>query len=74
MLGQCSSALSVSGLFKWRQFEREVILLAVGCICVFPCRAGTSRSCLPSEACTPIRSRCGVGSSGMPQNGTTFAL
>ena len=52
---------------KWRQFEPEVILLAVGCICVFPCRTGTSRSCLPSEACTPITSRCGVGSSGMPQ-------
>ena len=36
-------------------------------ICVFPCRTGTSRSCLPSEACKPITSRCGVGSSGMPQ-------
>ena len=36
-------------------------------ICVFPCRTGTSRSCSPSEACTPITSRCGVGSSGMPQ-------
>src|SRR5271166_3407274 len=36
-------------------------------ICVFPCRTGTSRSCSPSEVCTPITSRCGVGSSGMPQ-------
>ena len=36
-------------------------------ICVFPCRTGTSRSCSPSEVCTPITLRCGVGSSGMPQ-------
>jgi hypothetical protein len=34
---------------------------------VYPCRTGTSRSCSPSEVCTPITSRCGVGSSGMPQ-------
>jgi transposase-like protein len=36
-------------------------------ICVFPCRTGTSRSCSPSEVCTSITSRCGVGFSGMPQ-------
>ena len=60
-------ASSVSGLFKWRQFEPEVILLAVGWYLRFPCRTGTSRSCSPSEVCTPITSRCGVGSSGMPQ-------
>jgi DDE domain len=35
---------------------------------VFPCRTGTSRSCSASEGSTPITSRCGVGSSGMPQN------
>src|SRR5271165_877966 len=51
-------ASSVSGLFKWRQFEPEVILLAVGWYLRFPCRTGTSRSCLPSEACKPITSRC----------------
>ena len=32
----------------------------------FSC-TGTSRSCSPSEVCTPITSRCGVGYSGMPQ-------
>ena len=59
---------SISGLFKWRQFEPEVILLGRWLvICGFLCRTGTSRSCSPSEACTPITSRCGVGSSGTPQ-------
>jgi len=67
-------ASSVSGLFKWRQFEPEVIFWRFVGICVFPCRTGTSRSCWPSGASTPITSRCGVGSSGMPRNGTTFAL
>ena len=30
-------APSVAGLFKWRQFEPEVILLAVAGTCVFHC-------------------------------------
>ena len=59
-------ASSVSGLFKWRQFEPEVILLAVGWYLRLSL-SGTSRSCSPSEVCTPITSRCGVGSSGTPQ-------
>jgi hypothetical protein len=51
---------SISGLFKWRQFEPEVILLAVGWYLRFSLsyreRGGVAT---PSEACTPITSRCG---------------
>jgi hypothetical protein len=48
-------ASSVCGLFKWRQFEPEVILLAVGWYLRF------SRNCSPSGACTPITSPSGGG-------------
>ena len=41
-------ASSVCGLFEWRQFEPEVILLAVGGICAFHFRIATWRSCSPS--------------------------
>jgi hypothetical protein len=47
-------ASSVCGLFKWRQFEPEVILLAAGwylCASRFP--TVMWRSCSPSGACTP---------------------
>jgi hypothetical protein len=51
---------SVCGLFKWRQFEPAVILLAVGSLLgAFHCPTVTSRSCWPSGACTPITSQCG---------------
>src|ERR1700692_4917015 len=60
-------ASSVSGLFKWRQFEPEVILLAVGWYLRFSLSYRDVEELLPSEVCTPITSRCGVGSSGMPQ-------
>ena len=43
-------------------------------ICVFPCRTGTSRSCSPSEVCTPIRHGVALGPAVCPRNGTTFAL
>jgi hypothetical protein len=45
---------SVSGLFKWRQFEPEVILLAVGWylrFSLFPFRTVTSRNSLLSVDC-----------------------
>jgi hypothetical protein len=60
-------ASSVSCLFKWRQLEPEVILLAVRL--VFALLAFLSwmwRSCWPSGACTPITSRCGDGYSVTP--------
>src|SRR5580693_5692856 len=60
-------ASSVSGLFKWRQFEPEVILLAVGWYLRFSLSYRDVEVLLASEVCTPITSRCGVGSSGMPQ-------
>jgi hypothetical protein len=50
---------------KWRQFEPEVILLAVGWYLRFPFRTATSRSCSPSGACAPITSPSGGGSSAM---------
>src|SRR5271165_1516685 len=52
---------SVSGLFKGRQFEPEVILLAGPC--VFHCRTVRSRSCWPSGPCPPITSPSGGGPS-----------
>src|SRR5258705_3065682 len=58
-------ASSVCGLFKWRQFEPEMILVAVGWNCAFPFRTATSRSCSPSGACVPITSPSGGGSSAM---------
>jgi hypothetical protein len=43
-LAGCSSwRLRVCGLFKWRQFEPEVILLAVGCTCASLCRTSRPR-------------------------------
>ena len=43
-------ASSVCGLFKWRQFEPEVILLAVGWYLRFCLSYRTSRSCSLSGA------------------------
>ena len=58
-------ASSVCGSFKWRQFEPEVILLAVGGTCAFLFRTATSRSCSPSGACAPIPSPSRGGFSAM---------
>src|ERR1700747_3362512 len=52
-------ASSGCGLFKWRQFEPEVILLGWVGICAFHFRIATWRSCLPSGVWTPITSQCG---------------
>jgi|SRR5271165_4168508 len=53
-------ASSVCGLFKWRLFEPEVILLGVGWYLRFHFRIAKWRSCSPSGVCTPITSRCGM--------------
>ena len=75
MLGPMLLASSVSGLFKWPQFEPEVIILAVGWYLRFslsyrdvrgtPCRARSFG--LP-------RYRLEVGAALRPGNGTPFAL
>jgi hypothetical protein len=68
-------ASSVCGLFKWRQFEPEVILLAVGwyfaLLAFVPRRRGT-----PCRARTfgRPRYRLEVGAALRPGNGTQFAL
>ena len=50
---------SLSGLFKWRQFDPEVILLALGWYLRSLSRTVRSRSCSPSVVCMPTASRCG---------------
>src|SRR5271165_252029 len=67
MLGQCSLRHRFPVCSSGGNSNRKSSFWRLVGICVFPCRTGTSRSCLPSEACKPITSRCGVGSSGMPQ-------
>ena len=54
-------ASSVCGLFKWRQFESEVILLAVGWYLRFSLSYRDVESFWPSGDCTPITSRRGGG-------------
>ena len=48
-------APSVTGLFKWRQFEPEVILLAVGWYLRFSL-SYRWRSCSPSDYCNQLPS------------------
>src|ERR1700731_3460947 len=67
MLGQCSLRHRFPVCSSGGNSNRKSSFWRLVGICVFPCRTGTSRSCLPSEACKPITSRCGDGSSGMPQ-------
>jgi hypothetical protein len=61
-------ASSVCGLFKWRQFEPEVILLAVGWYLRFSLSYRDVEELLAERVCTPITSRYGDGSSGMRPN------
>ena len=56
---------SVCGLFKWRQFELEVILLAIGWYLRFSLSTATSRSFWPSVGSGWITSPSGDGSSGI---------
>src|SRR5271165_247155 len=58
---------SVSGLFKWRQFEPEVILLAVGWYLRFSLSAARWKNSLPSADFRSTTSRCGDGYSATPQ-------
>ena len=59
---------SISGLFKWRQFEPEVILLAVDWYLRFSLSYRDVEGLLAwSGACTPITSRCGDGYSVTPR-------
>src|ERR1700675_407073 len=67
MLSQCSLRHRFPVCSSGGNSNRKSSYWRLVGICVFPCRTGTSRSCSPSEVCTPITSRCGVGSSGMPQ-------
>src|SRR5271169_72401 len=60
-------APSVCGLFKWRQFEPEVILLAVGWYLRFSL-SYRDVDCSPSGACAPTTSLSGGGSSGTPRS------
>jgi hypothetical protein len=59
---------SISGLFKWRQFEPEVVLLAVGWYLRFSLSYRRSRSCSPSAVCGSTMSPSGVGSSATPRS------
>jgi|SRR6516164_9239990 transposase-like protein len=52
-------ASSVCGLFKWRQFEPEMILLAVGWYLRFSLSYRDVEELLAERVCTPITSRCG---------------
>jgi hypothetical protein len=54
-------APSVAGLFKWRQFEPEMILLAVGWYLRFHCRTVMSRNSLLSVDFWSTTSRSGGG-------------
>src|SRR5277367_157112 len=54
-------ASSVSSLFKWRQFEPEVILVAVGWYLRFSLSYRDVEECSPSGACAPITSPGGAG-------------
>src|SRR5258708_31379984 len=61
-------ASSVCGLFKWRQFEPEVILLAVGWYLRFSLSCRDVEELLAERgACTLITSRCGDGYSVTPR-------
>jgi hypothetical protein len=66
---------SVSGLSKWRQFEPEVILLAVGWYLRFSLLYRDVEDLLAkARAFGRPRHRLEVGTALRPGNGTTFAL
>ena len=58
-------ASSVCGLFKWRQFEPEVILLAVGWYLRFSLSYRDVEELLAERGCALITSPSGGGSSAM---------
>ena len=61
-------ASSVCHLFKWRQFEPEVILLAVGWYLRFSLSYRDVEELLAERVCTPIMLQCGDGCSGTRPN------
>ena len=61
-------ASSVCGLFKWRQFEPEVILLAVGWYLRFSLSYRDVEELLAERGLHAATSRCGDGFSGMRPN------
>src|SRR5438105_10843657 len=66
---------SVSGLFKWRQFEPEVILLAVSWYLRFSLSYRDVEELLAERALHADHvTRLEVGATLRPGNGTTFAL
>ena len=67
MLRHMLSASSVSGLFKWREFERKSSFWRLVGISRFSLSYRDVEELLDERVRTPITSRCGVGSSGMPQ-------
>src|SRR5271166_6782859 len=67
-------ASSVCGLFKWRQFEPEVILLAVGWYLRFSLSYREVEESLPSASVCRPRHRLEMGATLRPGIGTTFAL
>ena len=65
-------ASSVSRLFKWRQFEPEVILLAVGWYLRFALSYRDVEELLtPAGSARRPRHRVEVGAALRPRNGTT---
>src|SRR5271166_3758071 len=61
-------APSVAGLFKWRQFEPEMIYSQWAGTCVFHCRTVTSRNSLLSVDFWSTTSPSGGGDSVTPRN------
>jgi len=66
-------ASSVCGLFKWRQFEPEMICWQWGGTCAFPFRTATSRSCSTSGLARRSRHRLEVGPTLRPGNSAPIA-
>ena len=68
-------ASSVSGLFKWRLFEPEVILLAVGWYLRFSLSYRDVEELLAERGLhADPRHGVALGPAVCPRNGTTFAL
>ena len=58
MLGQCSLRHRFQVCSSGGNSNRKSSFWRLVGTRVFPCRTRTFRSCLPSEACKPITSRC----------------
>ena len=67
-------APSVSGLFKWRQFEPEVILMAVGWYLRFSLSYRDVEELLAERGLHADHVSVALGSALRPGNRTTFAL